>query len=169
MNIKTSYLYSMLVSVLTMIVMLCEPKVQAFDDRAHVFLSERATQISGLDNFLKTELAFEFPAGTTEIIFNGRRVIQLIQDGAFDEDRPIFWRLRHHFHNPRLTWDQAGWRPPPLFLQFGESLILWSQNPSQIVGGKHSWHDARDTYFQALTATTDSERRRLYGETFRSL
>jgi hypothetical protein len=23
------------------------------------------------------------------------------------------WRPRHHFHNPRLTWDQAGWRPPP--------------------------------------------------------
>jgi len=168
-NIKTSYLYSIFVSVLIMVVVLCESKVQAFDDNAHGSLSERATQVSGLDNFLKTQLGFEFPGGTNETIFNGRRVIQLIQDGAVHEDRPILWRPRHHFHNPRLAWDQAGWRPPPVFIQLGESSVIWSQDPNQVVGGKHSWHDARDTYFQALTATSDSERKRLYAETFRSL
>jgi hypothetical protein len=81
--------------------------VWAFDDKAHETLSVRATQASNLTNFLITQLGFEFPVGINETVFNGRRVIQLIQDGAFDEDRPILWRPRHHFHNPKLTWDQA--------------------------------------------------------------
>ena len=141
----------------------------AFDDKAHEVLSERATEVSNLGNFLTTQLGFEFPGGINETLLNGRRVIQSIQDGSFDEDRPILWRPRHHFHNPRLAWDQAGWRPPPLSIQLGDSSVKWSQNENQTVGGKHSWKDARDSYFQALTATTDSERKRLYAETFKSL
>ena len=143
--------------------------VNAFDDGAHEALSERATRISNLDNFLKSVLPFEFFNGRNENIFNGLRVEQLINQGAFDEDRPILWRPRHHFHNPRLAWGEAGWRPPPFSIQLGDSSVKWSQNENQTVGGKHSWKDARDSYFQALTATTDSERKRLYAETFRSL
>lgn len=143
--------------------------VEGFDDEAHRNLSGRAAQVSTLDNYLGTNLGFEFPALSDEIIYNNRSVRQLIQDGAVDEDRPVLWRPRHHFHNPRLAWDQAGWRPPSFSIQLGESLVLWSQDSNQTVGGKHSWHDARNSYFQALTATSDSERKRLYGETFKSL
>jgi hypothetical protein len=143
--------------------------VEAFDDNAHDALSEQATKVSSLDNFLKTQLGSEFASGTGQVIFNNQSVIQLIRQGAKDEDQPFYWRPRHHFHNPRLLWDQAGWRPPPFFIQLGESSILWSQETGQVVGGKHSWHDARDSYFQALTATSDSERKSLYAETFKSL
>jgi hypothetical protein len=142
---------------------------KAFDDRAHITLSRRATEISTLDTALKSNLSFEFFNGKDVAVFNGRSVIELIEDGSVDEDRPILWRPRHHFHNPRLNWDEAGWQPPPLSVQFGESSVIWSQDSNQSVGGKHSWHDARDTYFQALTAMSKSERERLYGETFKSL
>ncbi len=168
MNIKRSLI--LLVFVLAVIIALeFKSNVYAFDDRAHETLSERATQVSNLGNFLTTQLGLEFPDGINETVFNGRRVIQAIQDGAFDEDRPILWRPRHHFHNPRLAWDQAGWRPPPLSIQLGDSSVKWSQNENQTVGGKHSWKDARNSYFEALTATSDSDRKRLYGETFKSL
>jgi hypothetical protein len=142
---------------------------EGFDDRAHTSLSGRAAQVSGLDNYLQVNLTFEFPARSDQIIHNDRSVRQLIQDGSVDEDRPILWRPRHHFHNPRLNWDEAGWQPPPLSVQFSESSVIWSQHSNQSIGGKHSWHDARDTYFQALTAMSQSERERLYGETFKSL
>ena len=142
---------------------------EGFDDKAHIALSGRATELSTLDSFLRTNLGFEFPNGRNETVANGKTVTELVRDGAFDEDRPILWRPRHHFHNPRLAWDQAGWRPPPFSVQLGESSVIWSQDENQVVGGKHSWKDARDTYFQALTATSDSERKRLYAETFKSL
>lgn len=116
--------------------------VQAFDDEAHRNLSGHAVQVSTLDNYLDTNLGFEFPSKTEEVIYNNRSVRQLIQDGAFDEDRPILWRPRHHFHNPRLAWDRAGWRPWPFGIQLGESSVVWSQELNQIGGGKHSWKDA---------------------------
>jgi hypothetical protein len=148
---------------------LADQAVEGFDNNAHINLSDRAAQaqVSTLDSFLKSALGFDFPAGIEEPIFNGQNAREWIRQGAVDEDKPIFWRPRHHFHNPRLLWDQAGWRP--FFIQLGESSILWSQETGQVVGGKHSWHDARYTYFQALTATSDSERKRLYGETFQSI
>ena len=81
---------------------------EGFDDRAHISLTRRATQLSTLDNFLKATLPFEFFDGLNEPIFNGSSVAKLVEDGAFDEDRPILWRPRHHFHNPRLAWGEAG-------------------------------------------------------------
>ena len=143
---------------------------EGFDDRAHISLTRRATQLSTLDNFLKATLPFEFFDGLNEPIFNGSSVAKLVEDGAFDEDRLILWRPRHHFHNPRLTWGEAGWRTPP-FPSFSLAIHRSSGVRMKIkrVGGKHSWKDARDSYFQALTATTDSERRRLYAGTFKSL
>lgn len=142
----------------------------AFDDEAHIALSRRAIspEVSNLDSFLKTVLSFEFGGGLITTV-NGKTVAQNVEEGAVNEDRPILWRPRHHFHNPRLSWDQAGWRPPPFSAQLGDSSVKWSQNESQSVGGEHSWKDARDSYFAALTATTVSERESLYAETFRSL
>ncbi len=144
------------------------PLADAFDDRAHLTLSRRAAQASILDSFLRTVLPFEFSNGLTETL-NGNTVAKLIKDGALDEDRPILWRPRHHFHNPRLPWDQAGWRPPPFSVQLGESSAIWSQDENQSVGGKHSCKDARDSYFNALTATEPTQRRQYWAETFRSL
>jgi hypothetical protein len=50
-----------------------------------------------------------------------------------------------------------------------QSSILWSQNPNQDFGGKHSWQDMRNSYFNALTATNTADRKKYYAETFESL
>lgn len=142
---------------------------QAFDNNAHANLSDRAAFTSSLDVFLKNNLGFVFQNGIDHVVVNGKLVRELIVDGALGEDQPDLWRPRHHFHNPRLPWGQAGWLPPPYVAQLGQSSILWSQNPDQTVGGKHSWKDARDSYYEALTATTVADRMLHYGETFKSL
>ena len=51
-----------------------------FDNEAHKALSERATSVSSLDNFLKTVLGFEFPNGITQTGLAGKQVIEHIQD-----------------------------------------------------------------------------------------
>ena len=49
------------------------------------------------------------------------------------------------------------------------SSVLWSQNPNQDGDGKHSWQDARNSYFNALTATNQVDRKKFYAEMFESL
>jgi hypothetical protein len=150
-----------------LMLLLLQCSVHGFDLNAHDTLSRRAVTLSGLNGFLQGVLSSEFPDGINQNVVGTTKVIDLIAEGSVNEDRPFF-RTRHHFHNPTLTWDQAGWTPP-LLGQLGASSILWSQDPDQGFGGKHSWHDARNSYFQALTATSQSEGYRLFAETFRSL
>jgi len=144
--------------------------VVAFDNEAHKALSERAITVSGVDNFLKTVLRYEFPQGTSHSSLAGRTVVQLIQDGAVLEDSP-FRRVINHFHNPKLSWDQAGLRPPGATGPVGESSVAWGQNANQgsLYGGKASWHQAREAYFRALTATDPFARKVRWAETFRFL
>jgi hypothetical protein len=108
----------------------------------------------------------EFPTGINQVI-GGTRVRDLIRDGALNEDKGV--RVRHHFHDPTLPWDRAGLRPPPLFVQAGQSSIIWGQNPSIFTGGGHSWQNARDSYFIALTSSSRVVREMWWSETLRNL
>jgi hypothetical protein len=143
----------------------------AFNDEAHKALSRRALRptVSNLDTFLRTVLRYEFyPDGIAKQLQNGAKgqVQDLIAEvGAVDED--FLTRPMHHFHNHTRTWNQAGlWLCP---FAFCESSIVWSQDQNQIIGGKHSWYDARKSYYDALTATSAAERKRLYAEAFTTL
>jgi hypothetical protein len=141
-----------------------------FELNTHAAISQRAVDASALNTFLAGVLSFDFPDGVGEVLKPGPfgRVRDLVAEvGSKNEDSP-FSRTRHHFHDPTRTWDQAGLRWP-LLGQIGESSVRWSQNPNQEVGGKHSWHDARQSYFDALTATNPADRKRLFAETFESL
>jgi hypothetical protein len=114
-------------------------------------------------------LGFEFPQGTAQEIGQGefKKVSELIANvGAVNEDKPEI-RARTHFHDPTKAWAQAGLTSP--FTGTFQSSTLWSQNTSQDWGGKHSWQDARNSYFNALTATDAADRKRFYAETFESL
>ncbi len=140
-----------------------------FEVETHTLLSQKAIAASQLQNYLTTVLGFEFPSGTGELIGQGlyRRVDELIaNEGAVKEDSPDP-RVRYHFHDPTKAWSQAGLSSP--FLGTFESSVLWSQNPNQGLGGKHSWKDARDSYFNALTSTNVTDRKRYYAETFVTL
>jgi hypothetical protein len=128
---------------------------ECFNNKAHRLLSSLSvdptiTNSSILDKLLRTNLGFEFWLGIDEPLQGGQdgTVVGQIQVGSTQEDHGF--RPLRHFHNPRLSWDQAGLNP-------FQSSIRWSQNPNQFSFDKRSWHDARNLYFQALTATTDSE------------
>jgi len=134
-----------------------------FDLDAHSQLSRQAVANSEIDTVLRGQLGFV--RGVRDLV-NGRQVDQWIADiGARREDSP-FTRTRFHFHDPTLTWDQAGLR---LLGPSFESSVLWGQDRGQVLGGKHSWHDARASFVQAATAVTDSARQKAYADTFRSL
>lgn len=91
-------------------------------------------------------------------------MLERIQKGSIDEDNP-FTRTRAHFHDPTKAWASAGLN----FLGQHESSILWSQNPNQGFGGKHSWLDARNSYFNALISTDPAQRTNYYAQTFETL
>ena len=145
---------------------------ESFNDEAHKVLSTRAINpglpnASTLDAYLKNTLQFEFLKGINESLLGGQdgTVAGLIRVGAVHEDQGS--RPLRHFHDPTRAWDSAGLFNsvvPPL-----QSSVVWSQNPSQSPGGRHSWKDARDAYFKALTSTTTSLRKAWYAELFRTL
>ncbi|MEW6417390.1 MAG: hypothetical protein AB1480_04630 [Nitrospirota bacterium] len=88
-------------------------------------------------------------------------------------------RNNNHFHNPLVTWENAGLNDYFGPLNYtGQSLVLWAQNPNQHIGGEWSWQDARQYYYIALTgkdfngevkASTQTERERYYADTFRAV
>lgn len=143
--------------------------LSAFDSDAHVAISLRSLQpglpgASNLDNFLKTQFPTKFSLGIQQPI-NGKVTQDWIAFGSVAEDSP-FPRVQQHFHDPTKVWTQAG------LSTGGESSVIWSQNPNQsgsVAGGDHSWHDARDSYFAALTGTTTAEREQAWAETFQTL
>jgi hypothetical protein len=143
----------------------------SFDNKAHEGLSERATIASNLDNFLKGVLNFEFPDGINQVGPSGKRVARHIQDGALLEDSLAVQRVRHHFHDPKLSWEQAGVWPSGAPFPIGQSSIVWGQNANQNLfdGGKRSWHQAREAYFTALTSSSSNERMKWFATTFRLL
>ncbi len=138
---------------------------EGFDFKAHRKMSERAVQPgnSNLDNFLKNNFG-DLPNGIDQTV-NGKPVKRWIEDGAHFEDSPP-QRVQEHFHNPTLPWGQAG------LSTGGDSAVLWAQERNQddgLGGGNHSWHDAREPYFKALTGTTKEVRDKDWAETFESL
>jgi hypothetical protein len=155
------------------VVWMANPRVgESFNDEAHKILSTRAVNpglpnASMLDSFLKSVLGFEFPQGISQSLHGGQdgTVVGQIQIGSVNEDKGK--RPRNHFHDPTKAWETAGlFQGTPVF--GGQSSVVWSQNSTQSEG-KHSWKDARDAYFNALTSTTSQLRKSWYAELFQSL
>jgi hypothetical protein len=149
-------------------VVLWARNISGFETDTHTLLSLRATQASQLNTYLTTVLGFEFSQGISEEVGQGefKKVSELIANiGAVNEDKPDI-RSRTHFHDPTKAWAQAGLTG---LIGTFQSSILWSQNPNQGSTGKHSWQDARNSYFNGLTATNIADRKKYYAETFESL
>jgi hypothetical protein len=50
--------------------------------------------------------------------------------------------------------------------------VIWSQLQNQdpeVSGGNHSWYDARESYFKALTGTDAAQRQQDWADTFETL
>lgn len=133
----------------------------------HPAISEQAViksapeGFSSLDEWLQANL--NFLNGINEDLSNGtetRTVKGWVQEGSTREDDGI--QYFNHFHNPLRAWDRAGLRI--LGLQIGNSSVLWGQNPRGTL-----WQDARQKYFEGLTASTQSDRDGKLAETFELL
>ena len=129
---------------------------EAYKEPTHRDLSKKAIQYSCLQDadYLKS-------IGIISIneTFNGDGLIQWIELGAEEEDSGI--RSRHHFHNPRLLWADAGL--DDFFT--GQSSLLWAQEASN----EFSWQNARQYFHDALTSSSAKSRETGFANTFETL
>lgn len=149
-------------------------------------IAERTIYGFSLNNYLINALGFG--AGIEEFLYgyseNFRKYVtqevwRWSREGGKVEDEPD-GRLRmvvnrgrsnNHFHNPLVpSWSMAGLDAYIGGLHYtGESSVVWAQNPNQVPGGRWSWHDARKYFYQALTATSKTERESQFANVFRAL
>jgi len=128
--------------------------VGAYEVDTHEQINLSAADISVVDAYLKGQL--RLTSGLEET-FKKVAVRKLIGAGGIAEDNGIRWM--RHFYNPlSLTWKDAGLVPYT-------SSILWAQTDSQ----EWSWHDTRQFYFDALTATESDKRDAAFYDTFLGL
>jgi hypothetical protein len=126
---------------------------------------------------------------------NGDQITEWLAGGGKTEDEPeAGWRYlsntarnNNHFHNPLAeNWPSAGLDIDvsalrflfPIFFRIpypfpdhmtGQSSILWAHDKNQNLGGKWSWHDARQYFYEGLTLTDKAEREKSLARCFRAL
>ena len=114
-----------------------------------------------LDEYLKVKLGIE---EGVEVLFNGKDVRKLFEEGGINEDRAgiPYFRSLNHFHDPLVdNWLDAG-------ISGKQSSAVWAQNKIQLFGD-YSWPDVRQYYYDALTAANDSTRNEKYADCFSGL
>ena len=140
------------------------PWATAYERGTHREISERAADpaVSRLDQVLKEEIGLTDGVRRTLI---GRQIRGLVGSGADEEDVP-FLRPLNHFHNPLLSWGDAGLSMGYGLVARANSSVLWQQTlgqdatsvriallPWRVGGGDWSWQDTRRRYLDALTGT----------------
>jgi hypothetical protein len=80
----------------------------AYDDKVtHPDITERALQVSQLEQYLINNLGFKDGFETKFPSVNPNdAIIDLISKGSTDEDTPMC-RASNHFHDPTKSWDQS--------------------------------------------------------------
>jgi len=163
-------------SLLVVLIAIWTSDASAFSIDTHRLLNRRVADVSAVDSYLREELGLS--RGLTEN-FNGKRARQWIEEGGAAEDQAFgfeplgaAFRSRQHFHNPLLSWDQAGLNAtsfcPPFFLS-GKASVRWAQDPNQGLSGQAAWADARQAFLQALTLPSKAERDSAFARTFQIL
>lgn len=134
-------------------------QVEAYEIGSHEDMVNVAARRSNADQLLRDDLGVRDGLSTTA---RGKRLDRWLVSGAVNEDD--FPRFLNHFHNPLASsWSQAG-----LGISVGQSAILWAQNPSQSAPS-WSWQDVRQSYLDALTKPSSSDRDRGLAATFEGL
>jgi hypothetical protein len=141
------------------VILLLPASVEAYEVGTHEDMITAAAKRSISDLVLKDDLGFE--AGLSSRVRGKTLDGWLVQGGISEDDFP---RFLNHFHNPLAsTWSQAG-----LGGAVGQSAILWAQNRGQS-GPSWSWQDARQSYLDALTKASSSDREKGVAATFEAL
>ena len=109
-----------------------------------------------------------FAKGVDEPIPQFDTVVNIIDLGGVTEDIPNWWspyvRSMKHFHDPLVPdWNSAGFKGM-------QSSIIWAETKNQSwLLGNYSWPDARDYFYNALTATNANDHNTNYAECFRAM
>ena len=104
--------------ILIIFLILSTINVYALEKPTHEALNGKIADISGINAYLINQLNFSQGLKTD---FNNKTAREWLKLGGKAEDEPFYTRSFNHFHNPLLSWDQAG---------FGgtfKSAILWAQ------------------------------------------
>lgn len=132
---------------------------QAYEVVSHEAISELAAARSSVGTVLRDSLGMGLGIDTD---VDGQILTRWLRQGAKREDGQT--RFFNHFHNPLAAdWSQAGLGPG-----VGQSAILWGQNAGQGFPS-WSWQDVRQSYFDALTQGSRSDRDTSLGRTFEGL
>src|SRR3989338_8498507 len=135
-------------------------------EKLNEFIATNSLNGFSLDVYLRNQLGFANGIKEEFKLTETKKVWEWIKLGGSSEDEPFYTRSFNHFHNPLLSWDQAG---------FGgtfKSAILWAQDQGSfgsLFGGNYSWKAVRDYYYLGLTSSTKTEREKNLADTFRGL
>jgi hypothetical protein len=139
--------------------------VSAYEVETHRQLSDSAFTLSRIVETLQDTYAIEPDARFRQHIIGlpgGRRTPQeWVVIGGVYEDFPV-WRVLNHFYDPL--------RNQGLGVLGGVAAPDWALEPSGPIDGQnHSYRDARDAFYQGLTASSPDQRERELGFTFFAL
>jgi len=146
-------------ALLVAVIWLLPIHVESYEVGTHEDMVSAAARRSISDEVLKDDL--ELGSGLLSKV-RGKTLEGWLIQGGVNED--AFPRFLNHFHNPLASsWSRAG-----LGDSVGQSAILWAQNPSQSAPS-WSWQDARQSYLDALTKASISDRDSGLATTFEAL
>jgi hypothetical protein len=137
----------------------------AYEAETHRQLSDSAFTRSGIAEILQDVYGIEpetlFRQRIIGLPGGRRRAQQWVALGGAYEDVP-FWRVLNHFYDP-LRNEGLGWLG-------GVAAPDWALEPAGPLDGQnHSYRDARDAFYQGLTASSRERRERELGFTFFAL
>lgn len=191
MENKKSISFILIASILLCISQSFSLEKETHEEINKIIANQTISEFS-LNDYLINHLGFTDGVGEFLEGYSGKfkkdkrqRTWEWISEGGRTEDEPDGLlrlvvnrgRSNNHFHNPLESWDRAGLDSPyiilfptPITLHYtGESSVVWAQNPDQNPSGRWSWHDARNYFYGALTATSKAQKESQFANTFRCL
>ena len=137
----------------------------AYDTRTHRQLSNVAFTTSGISMTLQDQYGVDPDAVFRQRLIGlpgGRlKAEDWVTIGGSYEDIPL-WRVLNHFYDP-VHNEGLGWLG-------GVAAPDWALEPNGPIDGQnHSYRDARDAFYQGLTASSPDRRERELGFTFFAL
>lgn len=174
---RYSYAWLIIICVSSMIAISTPKSANALSEKTHFSLNEKIAKGSlgnyPLDSYLKASLSLK---GGVNELFQHNEVFKWIRKGGYEEDMAgvPYARSLNHFHDPIKSWNAAGYdgplsdianvvAPTPI-----RSSAVWAQATDQYYGD-YSWVNARDYFYDALTAQNNTDREKNYADTFLAL
>jgi len=153
----------------------------------HPEITKKAADNPEFDTYLKNNLNFKNGVEAQLPSNNGNTILYWLRDGSKQEDSPMC-RASNHFHNPLKAWDSAAMSDSPWWLDYlacraytpYHATVTWATGLTSPAGtailydpnnfkSPNVWGKARNNYYQALTATTKTDRETYFAQMFLAL